>query len=38
MVRSGKGLIFVFQEFSASVSEAFIVAGGLRAGLSFYGV
>ena len=29
----GKSLIFVFQEFFASIGEAFISAGGLGAGL-----
>ena len=40
MVHGGKGLIFVFQEFSASINKAFILAGGdwaLRYHL-FYGV
>ena len=31
----GKGLIFVFREFSASIGKAFILVGGLGAGLSF---
>ena len=35
MVHKGKGLIFVFQGFSASIGKAFILAGGLGAGLSF---
>ena len=35
VAHKGKGLIFVFQEFSASIGEAFILAGGLGAGLSF---
>ena len=35
---SERGLISVFQEFSASVSKAFILAGGLGIGLSFYAV
>ena len=28
MVHGGKGLIFVFQEFSGSINKAFILAGG----------
>ena len=35
MVHGRKGLIFVFQEFSASTDKAFILAGGLGTGLSF---
>ena len=35
---SGKILISVFQEFSSSIIKAFILAGGLGAGLSLYGV
>ena len=31
----GKGLLFVFQEFSASIGKVFILAGGLGAALSF---
>ena len=38
MVHNGKGLISVFQEFSASINKAFILAGGLGAGLLLYGV
>ena len=38
MVHDGKSLISVFQEFSASIGRAFGLAGGLGAGLSFYGV
>ena len=38
VAHSGKGLIFVFQEFSASIGGASFLAGGLGAGLSFYGV
>ena len=34
----GGGLISVFGERSASVGEVFIFAGGLGAGLSFYGI
>ena len=34
----GEGLVSVFQGFSASAGGAFILAGGLGAGLSFYGV
>ena len=29
---------FIFHEFPASINKAFILAGGLGAGLSFYGV
>ena len=32
----GGGGVHFFQEFSSSVGEAFILAGGLGAGLSFY--
>ena len=35
---SGKGLISVFQEFSAGIDKAFISAGRLGAGPSFCGV
>ena len=40
MAHSGKSLIsfLVFQEFTASINKAFILAGGLDTGLSFYGV
>ena len=38
MAHSGKSLISVLQEFSASMEENFVLAGGLGAGLSFYGV
>ena len=38
IARCGKGLISVFQGFFASVGEIFILAGGLGAGLSFYGL
>ena len=38
MAHSGKSLIYVFQEFSASIDKAFIFGVGLGAGLSFYGV
>ena len=38
IVHSGKNLIFLFQEVSASIDKAFILAGGLGTGLSFYGV
>ena len=34
----GGGLISCFGEVSACIGEAFILAGGLGAGLSFYGV
>ena len=37
-VHSERGFISVFQEFFASIGRAFILAGGLGAGLSFYGV
>ena len=36
MAHKGKGLIFIFQEFSFSINKAFILAGGLATGLSFY--
>ena len=32
------GLVTIFRGFSASASGVFILAGGLGAGLSFYGV
>ena len=32
------GKVSVFQEFPASIDEAFILAGGLGTGLSFYGM
>ena len=38
MAHSGKSLISVLQEFSASMGENFVLAGGLGTGLSFYGV
>ena len=38
IVHSGKNLVSVFQGFSASTSKAYILAGGLGAGLSFYGI
>ena len=38
MAHSGKSLIYVFQEFSASINQAFILADGLGTGLSFHGV
>ena len=38
MAHSGKSLVFVFQEFSGSIDGVSILAGGLGAGLSFYGV
>ena len=34
----GRGLTAVFRDFFASASEIFILAWGLGAGLSFYGV
>ena len=33
----GEGFVSVFWEFFASISGAFILAGGLGTGLSFYG-
>ena len=38
VAHSGEVLVPVFQEFSCSIDKAFILAGGLGAGLSFYGV
>ena len=38
VVHSGKDLVSVFQGFSASTGEAYILAGGLGTGLSFYGI
>ena len=38
VAHSGETLISVFQEFSSSIGKAFILAGGLGTGLSFYGV
>ena len=44
MAHNEKSLVSVFQEFSASINKALILAwggrggGGLGAGLSFYGV
>ena len=38
IAHSEKSLIYVFQEFSASISKAFIFAAGLGTALSFYGV
>ena len=38
MARGGKSLISIFQEFSSSNYKAFILAGGLGTGLSFYEV
>ena len=35
---SGGGLVSVFQEFSSSIGRAFILAGALGTGLSFYGI
>ena len=36
MAHGGKGLISVFQGFSASIGGVFILAGGLGSRLSFY--
>ena len=36
MTHRGKGLISVFQEFSASIGKPFILVGRLGARLSFY--
>ena len=36
MAHSGKSLISVFQEFSASIGEAFILAGGMGDGLGYH--
>ena len=38
IAHSEKSLIYVFQEFSASINKAFIFVAGLGAALSFYGV
>ena len=38
IAHSGKGLTSVFQEFSARISRAFILAWEMGAGLLFYGV
>ena len=38
IAHNGKGLISLFQEFSTSIDKAFILAGGLGTGLSFYAV
>ena len=38
VAQGGKSFISVFQEFSSIIGKAFILAGGLGAGLSFYGV
>ena len=35
---SGGGLVSIFQEFSSSIGGAFILAGALGTGLSFYGI
>ena len=34
----GRSLISGFQEFFARIGKIFILAGGLRAGVSFYGL
>ena len=34
----GRVLVAIFRGFSASASGVFVLAGGLGAGLSFYGV
>ena len=36
--RAAGGWVAIFRDFCASASEAFILAVGLGAGLSFYGV
>ena len=38
IAHSGRGLVFVSQEFSASINKAFILAEGLGTRLSSYGV
>ena len=38
VAHGGKGLISIFQGLSSSVGGTFVLAGGLGAGLSFYGV
>ena len=38
VAHGGGGLISVFQGLSASAGGAFILAGGMGAGLSFYGI
>ena len=38
VVHYWKSLIFVFQEFFASISKIFILAGGLGTGLLFFRV
>ena len=38
IAHSRKSLISIFQEFSSSIGKAFILVGGLGAGLSFCGV
>ena len=38
MARNGKSLASAFEEFSASIGKTYILAGGLGAGLAFYGV
>ena len=38
IAHSEKSLISVFQDFSATINKAFILAGVLGTGLSFYGV
>ena len=35
---SGGGLVSIFREFSSSIGGAFILAGALGTGLSFYGI
>ena len=36
IAHKGKSLISIFQVFSFSINKAFILAGGLATGLSFY--
>ena len=38
VAQGGRSLFSVFREFSSSIGKAFILAGGLGTGLSFYGV
>ena len=38
IAHNGKGLFFIFQEFSSSINKTFILARRLGTGLSFYKV